>query len=697
MGVVGDLTGGHATGTMIAPQFVLVAAHTVYDLPPGQITFTIGGQTQHIEKLFVHPNFSPDVVGLNTTNDIAILKLRNPVSGITPALLTGVAPKLGDVLNLVGFGQHDGALFGTKREGSTPPVVQVESNIFRWQQLSAVQNDADPGDSGAPILMTIKGKQYVVGLVSGGTDGSDELGNIGTNTRVDSYLRWIQTITGSLKVTDVAEAPSLQLERDSLVVDMNSPESRIPFMVRAAANVKFTVASSRPDLFRTLSVDQDGSGNGALVFRTAHNARGEARITVTATDAGGTVSRVFRLSARMAEGVPTIKSPEAQTHSRRPVIEWFAVTNAARYEVEVTRLSQSTRPIVQTTVTGTRWQPDANLPAGQLEVRVRSVNSAGVKSDWSASYALNVVNPLTGTAGRDAFVLSYSGSEVTVTRAVDGGTPVNQGTFPLTDPLTFQNLGSSDSVEVTGTIGDDAITLSQAGLTINNHRLTLNGQPAITLSGGAGSDTYRFDADRQLGVVRLVELSESLGTDTIDFSPTTAALALNLGLMTEQAVNSNLSLILGSVTAFESVIGGAGDDTLTGNGNANVLVGNQGKDSLIGGGGRDLLIGGDGRDSISAGAGEDIIIAGRTTSDANTANLTTLLTAWQTLTSYSTRVATIRAGVGAPRVSLITKKNALNDSGTDDRLSGGAEEDWFLSAIDDVISDLVTGELIDRL
>jgi hypothetical protein len=41
--------------------------------------------------------------------------------------------------------------------------------------------------------------------------------------------------------------------------------------------------------------------------------------------------------------------------------------------------------------------------------------------------------------------------------------------------------------------------------------------------------------------------------------------------------------------------------------------------------------------------------------------------------------------------------NVLNDAGEDDVLFGGADTDWFLRAVDDVITDLFAGELIDVL
>jgi Ca2+-binding RTX toxin-like protein len=72
---------------------------------------------------------------------------------------------------------------------------------------------------------------------------------------------------------------------------------------------------------------------------------------------------------------------------------------------------------------------------------------------------------------------------------------------------------------------------------------------------------------------------------------------VNLGTTASQVVNANLSLVLGLATAFENVVGGAGNDLLTGNTLANVLTGNAGNDTLVGLAGNDTLAGGQGDDS----------------------------------------------------------------------------------------------------
>ncbi|WP_281061893.1 type I secretion C-terminal target domain-containing protein [Mesorhizobium sp. M7A.F.Ca.ET.027.02.1.1] len=65
-----------------------------------------------------------------------------------------------------------------------------------------------------------------------------------------------------------------------------------------------------------------------------------------------------------------------------------------------------------------------------------------------------------------------------------------------------------------------------------------------------------------------------------------------------------------STAALPNIIGSAFDDTMTGDGSANVLYGGAGADNLNGAGGNDTLIGGAGIDILNGGDGNDLLIGG---------------------------------------------------------------------------------------
>ncbi len=219
VGILGDIAGGKASGTLIAPQFVLVAAHSVIGIPQGQLTFEIGGVVHRVAQVIIHPEFNTELIGSDGGNDIALLKLDAAVTEIEPAQLIGRSPRLGEALKLVGFGEDDGDRFGTKRVGSTPLVDQVGHTVFHWTQTSPDQNDSDPGDSGSPLFVSDNGTDRIVGIVMGGTAQVGGVGSVGTNTRVDAYLEWIRSIIPSIQVSDVNDPPTLQFEDSTLFLD----------------------------------------------------------------------------------------------------------------------------------------------------------------------------------------------------------------------------------------------------------------------------------------------------------------------------------------------------------------------------------------------------------------------------------------------------------------------------------------------
>jgi Ca2+-binding RTX toxin-like protein len=150
-------------------------------------------------------------------------------------------------------------------------------------------------------------------------------------------------------------------------------------------------------------------------------------------------------------------------------------------------------------------------------------------------------------------------------------------------------------------------------------------------------------------------------------------------------------------TGSDTLLGNALENRLTGGNGDNILIGMEGNDILEAGSGRDILIGGLGLDALNGGAGDDILIAGSTTSDTSLISLNTLQTEWISTNDYATRIANLRAGVGSPVVSLKTTIDVLNDAGEDDSLTGGANSDWFFRALDDVVTDLFAGEILELL
>jgi len=96
------------------------------------------------------------------------------------------------------------------------------------------------------------------------------------------------------------------------------------------------------------------------------------------------------------------------------------------------------------------------------------------------------------------------------------------------------------------------------------------------------------------------------GTDTLNFSSHGGNQSINLNAESISSVRGYTgNLIISRGTVIENATSGSGNDTLTGNGVANLLSGGNGNDTLLGNGGDDQLRGGLGSDTLNGGGGND--------------------------------------------------------------------------------------------
>src|SRR5262249_30606824 len=127
--------------------------------------------------------------------------------------------------------------------------------------------------------------------------------------------------------------------------------------------------------------------------------------------------------------------------------------------------------------------------------------------------------------------------------------------------LSLALFGNSAVENIVGGSGADTLT----GNTRDN--IFVGGAGNDSLTGGAGNDTYVFDPFvGNLGSDTVTEAATA-DTDTLDFSnfASTTPITLDLGSTSAQTVYSGvLTLTLSSATGIENVIGGAGNDNLTG-------------------------------------------------------------------------------------------------------------------------------------
>lgn len=189
--------------------------------------------------------------------------------------------------------------------------------------------------------------------------------------------------------------------------------------------------------------------------------------------------------------------------------------------------------------------------------------------------------------------------------------------------VTVTNLGATQGVAITaattGTVSTDLLTNTTADTT----SVTLG-----TATAAAGSVTAVTVANAET-----VNLTSQGGANTIGTLTASSATKLNINAAKALTITTLTAAALKNVDASASaaavtftagqamtVVGGAGNDALTGSSGADNINAGNGNNTIIGGGGNDTLTGGTGNDSIRGGAANDTIVTGDGT---NTVDLST--------------------------------------------------------------------------
>ena len=171
-----------------------------------------------------------------------------------------------------------------------------------------------------------------------------------------------------------------------------------------------------------------------------------------------------------------------------------------------------------------------------------------------------------------------------------------------------------------GTMGVDAL-VNVENVTAGAGNDTITGSDsANTLDGGAGNDTLFGNAgdDTISGGANDDTISGGAGNDTLDggdgidtltYADFTASESVVVNLAT-RTVDAGTRGGTDTITNFEVVVLGAGDDTFTGDGLSNTAFGGDGSDNLAGGSGNDVLDGGAGDDTLMGATGDDTLTGG---------------------------------------------------------------------------------------
>ena len=213
------------SATLIHEQWLLTAAHCIAGYDGSGIS--TNDSVEILDTTYLvegEPIFHPGYVSIRTEqyderhNDIALVKLQNPVTSVTPIKLYEGEDELNQVIEIWGFGHSGNGVDGQIMPcGSEPCNQELRRGTSRVSNITSHElflNFKSPdsgnatefeahignGDSGGGVMLTIAGVRYVAGVGSTAFVGVGNepylYGSTSVYERVSVHMNWIKEVMG---------------------------------------------------------------------------------------------------------------------------------------------------------------------------------------------------------------------------------------------------------------------------------------------------------------------------------------------------------------------------------------------------------------------------------------------------------------------------------------------------------------------
>jgi hypothetical protein len=221
---------GEGHGVLIAPQWVITAAHAItWQSEIKQVV--INGKPRDVERLVIHSGYEkpPEdlihqamasgeaillLVQQASSDDIALIKLTQPVTDVAPVAIYKGSDEPGQIVEIVGKGATGTGATGHDRNDPHRTELRrafnkITSAHDRWfcyvfdapPSALPLEGKTGSGDSGGPVLIQVDDQWLLAGLASWGvvegnvmTSRSGLYGQTTCNVRLSHYDEWIESV-----------------------------------------------------------------------------------------------------------------------------------------------------------------------------------------------------------------------------------------------------------------------------------------------------------------------------------------------------------------------------------------------------------------------------------------------------------------------------------------------------------------------